>query len=656
MNKRFCVVAFTAALLGTTSIFTIPGQARAQSLQDEVAQLLSSHPQIQAARQNIAASEEGINVAFAGYLPTVSAFADFGYELIDNPGRTAAEPDQGPFTTGQSRQTSITITQTVFNGFLNEADNDNAKLAKQSSEISLEEAEQGVLFEGVSTYLEVLRNERLIRLAADNENTIQRQFELEDERVRRGAGITLDVLESKKRLQVAKERRVAFDGQLRDSMSRFNQVFGHEANIDDMIMPTPPLGLIPENVETAVAAALVEHPAIRNSETRVDIAQEQRTIAKAAFYPTIDVIAEWGYEDDFGGTRGTRRDYKAKVQASWDLFNGFATLAGVARASHGYLSSIDSSNFAKRKIGEETRLAWSGLDTSRKRVTLLQNAVNIAAEVFSGRRKLREAGKETVINVLDAESQMFDARIQLIAAQHDARVAVYRLLAAMGQLNIDTVSQYAAIKPQQKVAAAELLKQDSANEIIEKIETEVGGEEMDEMAEKVVATEPNAVSEEPMQAPVAEQMTAAPEPIAKAEPAPKPMLEKKTAALEPAAKAEVSQPETSQPVKVESVKQPSLPAKKPTAKAEVKAEQTAALSGPEQAPKNTVAAAPAKKPEKKVAKASAPAKTESVKAEKPAAKPAVKVQTVAAASESPIRQVNYPVDGDPNFIRAWPYE
>ena len=642
MNKRFCVVAFTAALLGTTSIFIIPGQARAQSLQDEVAQLLTSHPQIQAARQNIASSEEGINVAFAGYLPTVSAFADFGYELIDTPGRTTAAPDQGPFTTGQSRQTSITITQTVFNGFLNEADNDNAKLAKQSSEISLEEAEQGVLFEGVSTYLEVLRNERLIRLAGDNENTIQRQFELEDERVRRGAGITLDVLEAKKRLQVAKERRVAFDGQLRDSMSRFNQIFGHEANIDDMIMPTPPLGLIPENVETAVAAALVEHPAIRNSEKRVDIAQEQRTIAKAAFYPTIDVIAEWGYEDDFGGTRGSRRDYKAKVQASWDLFNGFATLAGVARASHGYLSSIDLSNFARRKIGEETRLAWSGLDTSRKRVTLLQNAVNIAAEVFSGRRKLREAGKETVINVLDAESQMFDARIQLIAAQHDARVAVYRLLAAMGQLNIDTVSQYAANKPQQKVAVAEFVKQDSANEIIEKIETEVGGEEMDEMAEKVAATEPRAGSEEPMQTPVAEQMTAAPEPIAKAEPAPKPMLEKKTAALEPAAKAEVSQPETSQPVKVESVKQPSLPAKKPTAKAEVKAEQTAALSGPEQAPKNTAAAAPAK--------------TESVKAEKPAAKPAVKVQTVAAASESPIRQVNYPVDGDPNFIRAWPYE
>ena len=239
------------------------------------------------------------------------------------------------------------------------------------------------------------------------------------------------------------------------------------------------------------------HPAIRNADKRVDIAQEQRTIAKAAFWPTVDIVAEWSYEDDLASTRGTRRDYTAKVQANWDLFNGFATQAGVARASHDYLSSIDSGNFVKRKITEETRLAWSGLDTARQRVTLLQNAVNIAAEVFSGRRKLREAGKETVINVLDSESQMFDARIQLVAAQHDARIAVYRLLGAMGQLNVDTISHLASIKPQQKVASAALLKNDNANQIIKMIATaavdeKTGGEEINEpaVAEKMVALEP----------------------------------------------------------------------------------------------------------------------------------------------------------------------
>ena len=139
------------------------------------------------------------------------------------------------------------------------------------------------------------------------------------------------------------------------------------------------------------------------------------------------------------------------MKANWDIFNGFATEAGVDRAAYDYLASIDSSTFVKRKILEETRLAWSALDIARQRVTLLQNAVNIAAEVFNGRRKLREAGKETVINVLDSESQMFDARINLVNAQHDARIAVYRLLTSMGQLNLENVSRISQIKPRNKL-------------------------------------------------------------------------------------------------------------------------------------------------------------------------------------------------------------
>jgi len=549
MKKRVYVVTFAAALLGTTSIFAIQEPAAAQSLQEEISQLLSSHPQIRAARQNVASTEEGKNAALAEYLPRVSAFGDYGYERIDSPGRRTGEPDQGPFTTGQSRQTSLTLTQTVFNGFLNDANNANANLAKQSAEISLEEAEQAVLFEGVTIYLEVLRNIRLIQLATENTATIQRLLELEDERVRRGAGITLDVLESKKRLQTAKERIVAFEGQLRDSRSRFNQVFGHEPSTADMVMPTPPLGLVPENIDTAIASALAGHPAIRNADKRVDIAQEQRTIAKAAFWPTVDIVAEWSYEDDLASTRGTRRDYTAKVQANWDLFNGFATQAGVARASHDYLSSIDSGNFVKRKIAEETRLAWSGLDTARQRVTLLQNAVNIAAEVFSGRRKLREAGKETVINVLDSESQMFDARIQLVAAQHDARIAVYRLLGAMGQLNLDTVSHLASIKPQQKVVSAALLKDDNANQIIKTTATAAGDE-------KTGSEEINA-----------------------------PAVAEKMAALEPAVKTEASQLKAIQQAKTNTITQP----EQTPVKAKTMTEKATAISDPKQTPAKAAA-------------------------------------------------------------------
>ena len=149
----------------------------------------------------------------------------------------------------------------------------------------------------------------------------------------------------------------------------------------------------------------------------------------------------------------------------------------------------------------------------------------------------------------------------------------------------------------------------------------------------------------------------------------------------------MSEPVSSQPVKVESIKEPSLPAKKVAEKAEVKTVETAALGEPENAPETVAPVKPAKKPV--VAAVSEPeAAPKTVASVKPMVKPVavakpekapksaeepVKVAAKASAetaltepktdaqlltsvSDSPIRQVNYPVDGNPNFIRAWPYE
>ena len=72
--------------------------------------------------------------------------------------------------------------------------------------------------------------------------------------------------------------------------------------------------------------------------------------------------------------------------------------------------------------------------TAQQRVDLLENAVAIASEVFEARQKLREAGRETVINVLDAENEVYNARINLTQARGDVRLAIYRVLQGMGRL------------------------------------------------------------------------------------------------------------------------------------------------------------------------------------------------------------------------------
>ena len=88
----------------------------------------------------------------------------------------------------------------------------------------------------------------------------------------------------------------------------------------------------------------------------------------------------------------------------------------------------------RRGVIEQTKLSWQALITAKERLDLLENAVNIASEVFASRKRLREAGKENVINVLDAENEVNSAQINFTSASYDERVAVYQLLLAIGRL------------------------------------------------------------------------------------------------------------------------------------------------------------------------------------------------------------------------------
>ncbi|MDP7667903.1 MAG: TolC family protein [Rhodospirillales bacterium] len=120
---------------------------------------------------------------------------------------------------------TVTLTQNLFNGFVTASSTKTARINSLIASFTAEGTRQNTLFEGVTAYVNVLRQKRLIELSQSNEDTIQIQLNLEDERVQRGSGIAVDVLQAKSRLQIAKERRVNFEGGLEDAVSTYTQVF-----------------------------------------------------------------------------------------------------------------------------------------------------------------------------------------------------------------------------------------------------------------------------------------------------------------------------------------------------------------------------------------------------------------------------------------------
>jgi outer membrane protein, adhesin transport system len=413
-----------------------PTPLRAESLKDALTALRTTHPQIKAAIQLYDAGKARENEAFSGYLPKAEVLGETGPEAVDN-----HQPrNNGEDFDARRDRAQVTVTQNLFNGF---GDSAKVRAAKNNSEVlaaTLDATRQAVYLEAISAYLNVLREQKLINVAILNERNIQNQLRLEDERVQRGAGITVDVLQAKSRLQIARERRVAFEGRLRAASARYHQVFGGPPEVATLEDVRPPGGALPPTLEDAVRLGNAENPNGRISDFTARANGDRRDVEKAEYYPTVDVVGSAEYEDNTGGLEGRREIYSLFLRGRWEFFSGLKSRARVDAASKTYEASKSTRQYTLRKVDEEVRIAWENLLTQRERVNLLENAVTIANEVLRARRQLREAGKETALNVLDAEGEVFNAQINRIEADYDARIAIYRVMYATGQLNEKNLS------------------------------------------------------------------------------------------------------------------------------------------------------------------------------------------------------------------------
>ncbi len=338
-----CVVAVLCALTGTAS---------AQSLREALQGLVDTHPAIASGRDAVDAAESGRDRAHANYLPKLDVTTAFGPQYIDSPVTSQAG---GGTWVSAAQIAGVQVSQLLFDGFATPAQAEAADLQTEAAQFALAATRQQVLLEGVGAYLDVVRHRRLVELARASERTIKSQLRLEDERVRRGAGIAVDVLQAKSRLQVAKEQRIGFEGALRLAISHYLQTFDQPPEIDAMIMPPPPVHLVPDDLNGAIVLAQAENPALNASLAKIAEAAEGQRIARAGYYPTFDLVAGANYEKDTDLVEGVRTDLSLLLRATWNLFDGFATDASAAEAAAIYRGRRNDHEALERRVGDAVR-------------------------------------------------------------------------------------------------------------------------------------------------------------------------------------------------------------------------------------------------------------------------------------------------------------
>lgn len=424
-----CVVCALA-----TGLPAAPGAA--QTMQDELQVLLNTNPRLQSASKTVDATKEGVREARSGYFPTVSVSGDVGPQWVDSPTRRASQAD--PFT-GSRKSSTLTITENLFSGYRTDGQTRIARLREDVASLNLDITRQTLLYNGVRAYLEVLKQSELLKIARANERTLKTEFDAETARLQQGSGLAVDVLQAQSRLELAREQAVTILGDLRTALSSYIELFGHPAVPTKMALPPLPSAALPETQEAAISIAGGENSALIRSKTQIDIADEQRTVARSTYWPKVDLVGEGSWENDVDGVDGVRREGKLILRASWDIFDGFLTEAKSGRAAAEYGAALDTRNSVDRDVRNRVRSAWHQYRTTADQMKLLKRAVDIAAQVFEARKKLRQRGRETVTNVLDAENELNNTRLRYSQAVYDNALAAFRLLLQIGRLTPETL-------------------------------------------------------------------------------------------------------------------------------------------------------------------------------------------------------------------------
>lgn len=406
------------------------------TLSAELTELLRSHPRLQGARDQLNAAREEERQAFSGFLPTVTVTGDSGREVVDSPGTRSSF---GEATQEYRQKATLSLTQNLFRGFATTGDHRRAIAQGQVASANLDSVQQSVLFEGISNYYTVLRQRTLVGLAIENEKILKEQLRLEDERVTRGSGIAVDVLLAKTRLQLAIEQQVQFSGALEAAIARYTQVFGRAPAVRSMRRPVDLKALLPSDLDEAIKEAADHNPSLLATDRQVLVARHNTVSARSGYFPTVDMVLQGNWEKDVDGVIGVRRDWSALLRVSWDIFSGFLTESTASAAVFEKAVAHNNHRDNVRKVTENLRISWQQFNTAKKRVRLLDNAVAIAEEVFIARQRLRDAGRETAINVLDAQREVFAARINLVAAQFDAEIAAFAVMSATGMLTTNNL-------------------------------------------------------------------------------------------------------------------------------------------------------------------------------------------------------------------------
>jgi len=430
MKTKDCAVKTLKRLLLPSlisSALAVSGMVSAGPLADLYQLALENDPQLKRAEAEFMAGQEAPIQGRAGLLPR----AEFRANTTHNSER-AVNGARG--STGYT----ISLSQPVFNA--NSYYNfKRSELIAENSATVFEQAEQQVIIRSVEAYLEVLRAMSTLDNAQAQERALQRRLDQVNAQFEVGLIAITDVQEAQAAYDLAVVQRIDAEGSLNNRYEALERLAGQPFNDLAYLSPDfPVVPVEPNDPQPWISKALQDNLNLRLAETQTEILRRNAQSIRGNRLPEVSVGVSHNNSRSHGARNDSWQDNNTvQLSMSVPLFAGGGLSSQQRQAEHEQIASVHQSEDTRRAVIEGTRSLVRTLNTSSQGVKARQQSILSRETALRATEEGFNVGTRNVVDVLQAEQNLFEARQAYENARIDHINALFLFKQTVGTLSPD---------------------------------------------------------------------------------------------------------------------------------------------------------------------------------------------------------------------------
>ena len=391
-----------------------------------VQRAVKTHPSVKATVAKKFSSEYEVDSQVAGYFPSVDLESGIGFEDSEIVNR---ESD-----TLLRSEAKISLRQLVFDGWETSSRVSVAKANLKAATAVLGAQQQETSLQAAASYIDVFRSKKFVALAKKNLNNHKELGQRIKKRAQTGYGNKANLAQVNARIALANARLIRFQGELDTATAQYQESVDELPPDEGMVLPVIPDEMVQEDVDSLIAIAIMNNPALEASAHRIEEKVALTDQVESEFMPKIHVNLSSSWNEDMDGTRGKNNDTMGMVNLKYNLFNGTGSLARLDKAHYELDNATELMKAYKRQVIKEVRSAYIQLQVAHARLPALESHVKMASKVLKASYKQFKLGQRSILDLLDQRNELFQAEIALLTEQTRKIYATYRLLASQGGL------------------------------------------------------------------------------------------------------------------------------------------------------------------------------------------------------------------------------